>query len=605
MAKKLFILSVMVFLGCAKLLAQYNSNRNKVWVMGNRIGVDFNLSPPGVFTSNMQNSLEGCASVCDTSGQLLFYTNGTNVWTASGTIMPSGTNFNGGSGTTYSTTQGALIVPDPGNEQRYYLFSLTSMNNSKLFCDVVDMSLNTGLGDIDTGFSLHHSVIADGLTEKMTAIAGCQENVWIIVHVEAQAAFRVYELSASGLNLNYLESGWGTMPPPSYSGGVIKAAPLGDRLVACNTYNYGTGIEIYDFDKTTGALSNAHMLDSGAYYGASFSPRGNILYGQKVNSGEIYQFDLISEDPGVSQQLLGPSRPYTDLKIGTDGKVYFISKKGTATKYLGCIEQPDIYGPDCDFRDSLAAIAFENNAYINIMYGLPHDIVTAVPADRTVHTLVWDTLFCQLPATGLLLEAAPGNYDYQWNDGSSGEQKTVDQSGTYWVKYKMESCGLGTDTFRIQVNDMPQLQIMINGNTLSVSPDYAIYQWFQEGMPITGTQQASCLVSENGWYSIEVQDQTGCSDSAGVYVTGITSLGEHTAQRSICLYPNPAKEYVRITDGDTITGVLRTLDGRFLKRHSFSEGQLSIDDLAPGSYLLYLYNAAHELLKVAKVLRME
>lgn len=603
--KKASVFFVMAFLSYGQLLAQYNSARSRVWVMGNRSGLDFNASPPNVFTSNIQNSVEGCAAVCDTLGQLLFYTNGTDVWTASGTIMPYGTHFNGSSSTTYSTTQGALIVPDPGNVQRYYLFSLTSLDNSKLFCSVVDMSLNAGAGAVDTGFVLHQSMISDGLTEKMTAVAGCQENVWLIVHLQQQAVFRIYELSALGLNLNYTESGWGTMPATAYSGGVIKANPAGDRLVACNTYNHGTGIEIYDFDKASGTLSNAFMLDSGAYYGACFSPSGNMLYGQKVASQEIYQFDLMSGDPAASKQLIGLCRPYSDMKIGPDSMVYFISRRGTTHKYLGRIEQPDVYGAGCGFRDSITALAFENTAYANLMYGLPNDVAIAIPAARTVHTLVLDTFICPWPESGFLMEAAPGNEVYQWNDGSTGSQKTVYESGTYWVRYKLEECGLGTDTFRVTMGAMPPPQIIVNENQLSVSASYAAFQWFKDGTPILGAQQASLIVQESGWYSIVVQDQFGCEDTTGVLMEGITRLDEYTTKRPVSLYPNPTKESIMLLEAVGISGVLRTVDGRFLKSHDFSRGPLSLKELASGIYLLYLYNESYELMEVSKVLRMD
>ena len=69
------------------------------------------------------------------TGQLLFYTDGRKVWNANNQVMPNGSNLLGGFYN--SCTQGALIVPFPEDNQRYYLFTLEELE-ALSFSPVVD-----------------------------------------------------------------------------------------------------------------------------------------------------------------------------------------------------------------------------------------------------------------------------------------------------------------------------------------------------------------------------------------------------------------------------------------------------------------------------------
>jgi hypothetical protein len=105
--------------------------QNNNWVFGYGAGVDFS-GPIPVGSSNAAiNSNESTASVSDPStGQLLFYSDGRNVWNVNNQVMPNGSNLLGGFFN--SCTQGALIVPFPDNDQRYYLFTLEELEGQSV-----------------------------------------------------------------------------------------------------------------------------------------------------------------------------------------------------------------------------------------------------------------------------------------------------------------------------------------------------------------------------------------------------------------------------------------------------------------------------------------
>jgi hypothetical protein len=119
--KKTLILLVL----CLPLfgLAQKEGN---VWYFGENAGLDFNSGSPVALTDGMLNTDEGCASICDANGSLLFYTDGMTVYNRNHGIMPNGTGLLGHS----SSTQSAIIVKKPMSNNLYYIFTVDYIGNT-------------------------------------------------------------------------------------------------------------------------------------------------------------------------------------------------------------------------------------------------------------------------------------------------------------------------------------------------------------------------------------------------------------------------------------------------------------------------------------------
>ena len=92
---------------------------NNIWYFGDKAGLDFNSGNPVNLTDGAINTIEGCASISNPSGQLLFYTDGIKVWNRNHQIMPNGADLSGNS----SSTQSGIIVPKPNSNTIYYLFT--------------------------------------------------------------------------------------------------------------------------------------------------------------------------------------------------------------------------------------------------------------------------------------------------------------------------------------------------------------------------------------------------------------------------------------------------------------------------------------------------
>src|ERR1043166_8155197 len=131
----------------------YSQNMNSIWCFGDSAGIDFrNLSSPVPIASGMDGR-GTCASMSDSSGNLLFYsyTRGnpsliaTFIMNKNHQIMDNGDSIIG-----QGWYEENVITPMPNHPGMYYLFSTGVVGFSKvgLYYSIVDMNQNGGLGKV-------------------------------------------------------------------------------------------------------------------------------------------------------------------------------------------------------------------------------------------------------------------------------------------------------------------------------------------------------------------------------------------------------------------------------------------------------------------------
>ena len=140
---RLKFIPILILFFCFNLKSQRANN----WYFGFNAGLNFSTTPASTLSSGLTNSPDNTSTISDINGNLLFYTNGINVWNSQHSVMPNGSGLTGNT----SAGQCALIVPIPCDPNKYVIFHVTEFSNpGYLHYTVVDMSLNGGLGDVVT-----------------------------------------------------------------------------------------------------------------------------------------------------------------------------------------------------------------------------------------------------------------------------------------------------------------------------------------------------------------------------------------------------------------------------------------------------------------------
>lgn len=351
------------FLFCSSSFSQGESN---FWYFGSNAGLDFNGGVPVAITDGQLNTSEGCATVSDPSGNLLFYTNGFTVWDKTHTPMPNGTGLLGHS----SSTQSAVIIQKPGSLTIYYIFTADAeFGLNGIRYSEVDITLNGGKGNVTVTKNIF---LNNNSCEKITGVRHCNnKDVWVVTHDGNSNTFRTYLLTPAGINSTPILSNAGTVVNSTFGSasiGQLKASPNGKKL-AVAMYSPINRFELYDFDNSTGVVSNSILFPTlGLYnYGVEFSPDGTKLYGSSyvhnTNTGKIYQFNLCAGSNTTianSGVLIGSSASsfsslsFSSLQLGPDKKIYIAR---TPSAWLGVINNPNALGTACNFVDKGIALA--------------------------------------------------------------------------------------------------------------------------------------------------------------------------------------------------------------------------------------------------------
>lgn len=335
----------------------YAQNEANYWFFGQKAGLDFSAGTPFPISTGQVNSLEGASSASDPlTGALLFYSDGKTVWDASHSPMPNGTGLLGG----FSSTMAALIVPQPGSNTIYYLFTTDQYQNSGangFSYNIIDLSANGGMGDVIS----KNNVLFTPCAEINHAVkhANCID-YWIISQDVIGNNYNVYLLTSTGLStipivssigFSFTEAGWGTG----------KFSPDGEKFAMAHGDFGGDDIlQLFDFSTLTGKLSNCLTLSTEeTWYGISFSPDNSKLYasGSDYDASKVFQWNLssgVNSDILSSRSFIGVNKVFTQFQIGKNYKIYLSNANQLS---LGLISNPNANGASCNFLPSSVPIS--------------------------------------------------------------------------------------------------------------------------------------------------------------------------------------------------------------------------------------------------------
>lgn len=524
----------LILLLSSSVWAQKEGNN---WYFSNA-GLDFNPGNPVADTSSSMSQNESVSTVSDSSGNLLFYTDGITVWDSTHQQMPNGFGLTGG----FSTTQ-TLVVPQPMNDSIYYIFTQEEEGGPAGHrYSTVNMHANGNQGDV----IIKNQPLYALSTERVCAVGHANGiDVWIISHEWNSDVFRTYLLTCTGL-----QPGPSSTVGPILFGvitnalGYLRPSHAGDRL-AMAIGGIGT-VEFFDFDKATGIITqNPLSIPLTPFtYGIEFSPDDTKLYVSHTDIttiGYLKQFDLAAGNTAAilnSETALDTTywlEISAALQLGPDGKIYHsINPRG----YISRIEFPNLAGLACTFVDS--AVNLEGKS---CLAGLPHsfeflgyphlDTARFTSTTACIGDTIWFT-----DAS----DYQPDSSLWVFGDPASGSLDTsrlqspfhvYTSSGTFTVvRITYRSCLSDTVTQLVTVPAYPAVNLgpdtLLCDQTsyLLAGPAGVNYQWS------TGDSTQNIQVNTSGTYWLEAENG-GClaGDSVNVDfgVSPSVNLGPDTS----------------------------------------------------------------------------
>lgn len=526
-------------------LSLHAQNEYDIWHFGRGKGLDFRSGTATLIDTTPCSTLEGSAVMCDRStGKILFGAAGGRIYDRNGTTMRNGDSILDGG---YTSTQGDLIVPDPCDSRRYYVFTVDQSGydgaHKGLHYSIVDMRGDGGLGTV----LLRNRKLATSASEHMTAVMHANgRDCWVITHSLGGRTFRAYLVNGSGVQPLPVESVVGSdHGNPLSSGfwplGYLKSSPDGRRLALASMY-IGL-LELYDFDPFTGIVSRPIRLHGtqlstydpdGLIYGLSFSPDGKLLYaglnGMDYRNYRLMQWSLEPDDPAaivmsgelVADNSISPKRALLAMQMGPDEKIYAMMSDG----WLGVIERPNERGIWCGFRERLfRCFTPPGDPSLGVL-GLPNNIDDRHLAGRPLPGAPVRILAVRQRDScyGADIEAAGGFVRYIWSTGDSGRIVRAPASGRY-VLTAVDSSGCPSyDSIDVVTSEGVDVSIDSVGSVTICDGDSIVLSARTSGNVqrfswSTGETERSIVVRRSGLYIAEAEGDQGCFDADTVSVT--------------------------------------------------------------------------------------
>lgn len=494
-----------------EIIAQINRNyetnpdikRTNIWFFGKEAGINFNQYNPDTISNGKINTLEGCSSFSDTSGNLIIYTDGITIWDQNHTPVETGLMGN------TSSSQSALIIKHPEIDSLLYIITTPYSYdyNTGIRYNVYNTQLNR--------LTKKNIALGNNSAERVAAVYHRNGNdIWVVWHNYGDNCFNTILLTKEGFSTCSIESCLGISYYNISTGlfvnqGQIKFNDNGNRLVQ-TILNSTDGFELMNFDNLNGKVFGPTKFESSFFpTAAEFAPNSDYLV-------------ISSRDSSLIA---------FDINTGTTKVLYPIHSKNNRIPYIQRNKNNDII---CAVRDSgkvgiirknnFNTISYDNN-YLNLgngkcYSGLPNfnqsyfytpSIDFAYKYDCSNNQIKFegrDTFYStaqnwQIGKKGKPIE---GNYF------SKDIKHTFSDTGIYVVQY-IAINGTRSDTIKKEIKIYPKINKYFLGKDT----------FYGQGTSINKTLVAPFGMQCYLWYKDSSKGNTFNADTAGVYVARITN----------------------------------------------------------------------------------
>lgn len=283
----------------------------------------------------------GVAKMTDENNDLIFYTNGSRVYSKDNTLVAQGLN-----GDT-SLIQGVAILPKTtckGCQSEYYIFTMSknAAGENQLYYSIYDRKLNGGRGGISV---INQFLSPAPSAERYGVSVGGGDYFWLQTQDVNSTVLRTFKVSKAGIAAPIVSN---AISPATSTTASTHFSRDGKLLAIAYVSPPSNQLDIYDFDVATGKTTFRYKIPlPGSPYGVEFSADARIVYAsvQGVSNSEIWQYSIASTDSTQmlnSQSLLwaGPGKIGALQGDPSSGSIIYVAFQGSSS--LGKIVNPDI-----------------------------------------------------------------------------------------------------------------------------------------------------------------------------------------------------------------------------------------------------------------------
>lgn len=537
--------TLLFFLLTLILHAQHNKRTN-VWYITQGLGLDFNCTPPCPIENGVLGETFSTASICDTSGNLLLYTNSETIWNKNHQVVANGTGL-------YAckwSSQSCVFVPLPSSTNLYYLVTVDNWRDKagspnpyackdgsvpiqySMCLHLIDVAANNGAGQV---LWKNKVIYGNNAHININGILGAVKHAntrdtWLMTYDYNIRRFVSLLLTECGVQDTIVSSVISSVNNENLisenASNPLIFSPRGDAFSV-----YITGYDTINgylenhfilgrFNDTTGMMDNFISLDKSSAVVGTFSTDSRYLYASDS------QYDLSIWDSTAitqSRKVINPLYSFYVLNA-PDGKMYGQGGPSTGLQMLSwtIVNDPLLSPATISFQPILVTkpIAPLKSRYI------PNFVQSWFDPDFTEYEYgspqISYTRVCKGEKTIFKSTGMPPATPYHWEilqpglpvvrfDNQDSIAYTFSQSGEFTVKLSIDfSCMPDVITRTdIIVDSLPkdylQDQFICESSNLTIQaqPNQVSYLWN------TGNTRSQQAVEVDNMYYVDVTNSCG------------------------------------------------------------------------------------------------
>ncbi|MGZ3902597.1 MAG: T9SS type A sorting domain-containing protein [Bacteroidia bacterium] len=230
-----------------------------------------------------------------------------------------------------------------------------------------------------------------------------------------------------------------------------------------------------------------------------------------------------------------------------------------------------------------------------------------------------DTTICRGDTVQI---CATGGTQYVWNPATGLTNPNIACPKAAPAGYKAYNVTVGdangcsaTKTVKVYVIPPPATPTVYqNNDTLCANPGSGVhYQWYYNGAIMTNDTTHCIRITQNGTYSVQVTDTSGCGFSKTSSTFSVTNIGIKTVnnESDIEIFPNPAQSIVNLKFGANLNYNVKIYSalGELVYSQSISATVKTVyplrHNLAPGIYLITLNESGKKSIYTRRLIIVE